>query len=569
MGIDRVTERAARWLAARTTRRSFLANSARVAMVGVGGVGLAAVFEQQASARVCGQSGVSPMCPTFDCSGPDVVWGWCWYASPGCCSNGGLKKICDCCGVGYKNVQGYCPPGSAVYCVVESCLEDPRVQKVALDRYAAASTVDANIAFLVQRPNGSSPVVVVVTADPLLMAIAAPVAAELGATLVLADGTNVRPASLDQLRRLGSRNIVIVGPLSGASVASLQELGTVETLTAANDLASQSIDVAVWMSKRTGRNEAVCIGAGGPAQNLAPLAGAYAAARRRPVLVTPDAVGAFQAVLGSQGAVLLIGKEVAPGFTRFPGGLAIDTDDIELASLTVANRLLQSSEEKYSARFCANDGTSLVAAVQTLGPIIAVGQGERTVLRDWIIEHRARFGDAVLVRNANGPADDALVYQLQSALNGFDSHLLVGQDGNGIPVYPQPPEERRIGAARVRGELPPTSNPPTTARKRTSPTTAPVGVSPPATPAPKRIDGTAPAATLFIPKSSQPTIATRPNRAPSVLAPVTVATTSASTTTTTTATPTTTTIQPSSSTDTVTTSSAVASSRSRIRDFEA
>jgi hypothetical protein len=175
----------------------------------------------------------------------------------------------------------------------------------------------------------------------------------------------------------------------------------------------------------------------------------------------------------------------------------------------------------------------LVSAVQAVGPIIAVGEGERTVLRDWIIEHRARFVDAILVRNANGPADDALVYELQSALNGFDSHFLVGHDGNGIPVYAQPLEERPLGAARVRGELPVTSTPPTTAKKRISPTTAPVGVSPPATPAPKQIDGTGSTSTLFIPKSSRPTIAIRPNRGPAVFAPATVATTATTTTATT------------------------------------
>ena len=96
--VDLVTERAARWLAARTSRRTFLSTSAKVAIVGTGGVAISQVFSSRAEARVCGQSGTSPKCPTYDCVGPDVAWGWCWYASPGCCANGGLKKICDCCG---------------------------------------------------------------------------------------------------------------------------------------------------------------------------------------------------------------------------------------------------------------------------------------------------------------------------------------------------------------------------------------------------------------------------------------------------------------------------------------
>ena len=78
------------------------------------------------------QSGITPKCDTFDCVGPGDVWGWCWYASDGCCANGGLKKICDCCTVNYPNVHGYCPSGTNVRCIVESCGTDPRVLKVAL-----------------------------------------------------------------------------------------------------------------------------------------------------------------------------------------------------------------------------------------------------------------------------------------------------------------------------------------------------------------------------------------------------------------------------------------------------
>src|SRR3954464_11839327 len=113
-------ESASRYLAARLSRRSFLARMARVAILVAGGPTLAAVLAGTAEGRGCGQSGVAPKCPTFDCNGDGLSWGYCWYASPGCCSDGGLKKICDCCKVNHPFTHGYCPSGSNVYCIVES-----------------------------------------------------------------------------------------------------------------------------------------------------------------------------------------------------------------------------------------------------------------------------------------------------------------------------------------------------------------------------------------------------------------------------------------------------------------
>ena len=125
------TETAARWLAGRTTRRSFLGRFGRGAVLVAGGTSLASILTtQEAEARVCGQSGVSEKCATYDC---DDVWGWCWYAT-GCCAGGALKKICDCCRVNYPNVHGYCPSGTNVLCIVESCGADPRVQVVTVRR---------------------------------------------------------------------------------------------------------------------------------------------------------------------------------------------------------------------------------------------------------------------------------------------------------------------------------------------------------------------------------------------------------------------------------------------------
>ncbi len=511
VGVDSSTEIAARWLAARSTRRSFLAGVARVAMIGVGTKAVSAVLTDQAQARVCGQSGISPMCPTYDCVGPDVVFGYCWYASPGCCANGGLKKICDCCGVGYKNVQGYCPEGSAVYCVVESCLEDPRVQTVPLERYVVADVVEASIASLLDRAPGSSPTVVLVTGDdPLMVGVALPVATELGAPLVACDRGALRPGLSDALTRVGVRKFAVIGSFAPALLTELERFGTLDRITTTEDPASMSIETAKWMAQRTGFYEAVCVGAGASALTLAPVAGAYAAQRRRPLLISPDAVGAF---LGDRSAaVALIGSEVAEASSRFAGSVAINSDDPQLVSITVANRTFRAVSGRMGITFADASQSSIIAPLALGATVVLVPQSSNDALRDWLMNTRKRFSGAVLARTVSAPADDALVYALQSALNGYDAHLLSGNDGDGLPVFAQPLAEQALGAVRVTGPLPSTTINKTAVRPRKTGTTAPVGVQAPATAPVRRAGPLASTSTLFVPKSSRPTIAVRANR---------------------------------------------------------
>ena len=255
--IDRIGEAASRWLASRTSRRSFLGTTGKAALVVAGGSGLAGVFASRAEARLCGQSGVSPKCPTFDCVGPDVAWGWCWYASPGCCSNGGLKKICDCCKTNHPNVQGYCPDGTSVYCIVESCLEDPRVQTVHVDRYVGSDAIDVSLARSAQRKAGSASTVVMANGlDPWVAAIAAPVASALGAPLLLDDPSGTRHGTREELVRLGADRIVIVGP----GLDALHRLPGVERIASDGDASMISVAVALWLNARAALSLVVCVG---------------------------------------------------------------------------------------------------------------------------------------------------------------------------------------------------------------------------------------------------------------------------------------------------------------------
>jgi hypothetical protein len=50
--------------------------------------------------------------------------------------------------------------------------------------------------------------------------------------------------------------------------------------------------------------------------------------------------------------------------------------------------------------------------------------------------------------------NDQGTYDLQSALNRFDTHVLQGVSGQGLPVISQPLAEREIGRAREKGAPP-------------------------------------------------------------------------------------------------------------------
>jgi len=255
-GLDGAVERIGRRLAARTTRRSFLERMAKVAVLVAGGPALVNLLAERADARVCGQSGTAPKCPTFDCVGEGNVWGWCWYASAGCCSNGGLKKICDCCRLNHPFAHGYCPTGHNVFCIVESCSADPRVLTVPVARVGGA-TGPATSATLSR--NGfaagrGGTAVVTDEGDPLVSSIARPLAAVLDGPSLLTARDRLTASTGDELRRLGVRDVVIVGPAIGLGVdADLVARGIiVRRVGTAADPGALSVQVAREVLARGG-----------------------------------------------------------------------------------------------------------------------------------------------------------------------------------------------------------------------------------------------------------------------------------------------------------------------------
>jgi hypothetical protein len=441
------TEAAARWLAGRTTRRSFLGRLGRGAVLVAGGSSLASILAtQEAGARVCGQSGVSEKCPTYDC---DDVWGWCWYAT-GCCAGGALKKICDCCRVDYPNVHGYCPSGTNVLCIVESCGADPRVQVVTLRRLPWDDPVAVSAgATRARYPEGGAPTVWLVdAAQPLLASVTAPLAALAGVPLLLTRGDVLAGALVAELQRLGVSRATLAGAgLSASLEAALARYGIVANRfeAEAGPAAMSQRAVADLLGRPGAPRRAVCIEPRGLSLAAAPLAGAFAAAARYPLVIGVDAAKAL-----SPRPVLtyLVGPEAASRAGEVAGGHPVHADGWQPLSAALCS--LAFGTEKLEDRrvaLVAQDAVDASALLSFGGPVLVHLPGVLDGVRDALFLSRDRLR-AVVCAGATGALTTQSYYELQSIVNGFEAHQLIGVAGQGLPVIDQPPAERPLGLAR-------------------------------------------------------------------------------------------------------------------------
>jgi hypothetical protein len=449
--MDDLVEGLGRRLAARTTRRTLLGRFAKVGVLVAGGPALASLLVDRAEARQCGQSGVSPKCPTFDCTGPGSVWGWCWYASPGCCAGGGLKKICDCCTAGWPNVHGYCPSGHNVRCMVESCYADPRVMYVPILRapgYTGPSVAAARARL--GAPGSGGTIVVGDADDHLLGALAANVAGALGATLLLTGRDRLAAAIPAEIQRRKATTAIVVSVTVPAAFDDELEAYGITSIERVGDGFTQdgiSVTTARWLQEKLGSTEAVCVGTGGVSAQAAAAAASFAGANKLPLVLGAQAARDLAA-----GATWLVGAEAndatgVPG-GRLVGGASKEDLAVALATLTVEHyergdltvHLVPSGAPDVSLGVAGGAGALLFHPDGQLG---TAGYG-------WINNHRAAVGRAI-VAGSFGTLGDQGTYDLQAALHHFDTHRLQGVSGQGLPVHSQPREERELGKVRLAG----------------------------------------------------------------------------------------------------------------------
>ena len=439
--VDRWVERAGRWTAARATRRSFLGRLGKAAVLVAGGPALATLIADPADARVCGQSGVSPRCPTFDCND---TWGWCWYAT-GCCAGGRLKKICDCCRFRHPNVHGYCPPGTNVLCIVESCGQDPRLMRVGIERLMnddrdliAARIRQANF------PAGSRAIAITDAEDGLVGAVAVAAAAIIGIPLIHVPRARLGEGHLRLLTTLGAVHAVILGPQLPADLdRQLRMYGIqVERVGTDPNRSTFSAHVAADMQRRVGPRNAIALTDSGVSLAAAPAAAAFAAGAGYPIIIGADTPR-------SGAGLYLVGPELAPRAADLVGAAVVTGGSA--AEIAVNFATMARSEGRARGRIAlVPDGSPVALAMASLGaPLLFHEPGAFSgPTRDWVIGNRQGLTSAWLGGRA-GTMGSAGIWQLQSALNGFDVQLLRGTGGQGLPVIDQPISERPIGRARV------------------------------------------------------------------------------------------------------------------------
>lgn len=448
--FDAMVEGAGRWTASRLTRRSLFGRFGKTAMLVVGGSQVAGMLVDPAHARVCGQSGVSPKCPTYDCND---TWGWCWYAK-GCCAGGALKKICDCCATNWPNVHGYCPGGTNVKCIVESCGTDPRLQTVALSRLrqddpgALAATLRQ-----MQYPNGSGVVVLADAEAVLATGVAMCVGSAAGAPVLTVPRSGLTPDVLAEIRRLRAKAVKIVDPwLPSSADRALQAEGIqVERVGSSTTVEALSFEVAVWIGAHLRPPKAVCMVEDALAWRTLPLATMLAASRGYPLLIGFGAAQAYRQHTERHGfpvTTFLVGPGASKVGRGMPGGLRMPNDSLTgLAAdvATVAQKAEGVSIEVVAVVPAHAAATLAVAALRV--PVLVHVPGVLDGARDWLYANRAGI-KLVYVVGDQGTLTTASYADLQSVLNGYEAHQLTGRGGQGLPVIPQPRDERPIGRAR-------------------------------------------------------------------------------------------------------------------------
>lgn len=450
-------ESATRWLAGRSTRRSFLGRLGRAAVFVASGATVATLLAaDEAEARVCGQSGVAGKCPTFDCD--DGVWGWCWYAT-GCCAGGGLKKICDCCAP-VNNVHGYCPSGTNVKCIVESCNTDPRVQVVTITRVPTDDAVAASAGALRARfAAGEAPPVWLVPADMVMHAsVATPLATRVGATVALCARSALSAPLIAALQRLGTTKVMLVGPFDPAVGDALRRYGiSVEARSVPADIATYSEQVALEIFA-DGARRAVCVEPTGTSAAAAPLAAGMAASKGYPLVV---GVG-LAARLASRNdgprptVTYLVGPEASTRAGEVPGGHPLRAATLPTLSAELLDLAVRVERANAAHIALVPDGAlSAASGLVAGGPVLVHEPGGIASLHDVLLITRGGFR-SIATLGAVGALTTDEYYRLQSVVNGFDAHLLIGVAGQGLPVIPQPVGERPIGLARRAGTAEPT-----------------------------------------------------------------------------------------------------------------
>jgi hypothetical protein len=202
-----------------------------------------------------------------------------------------------------------------------------------------------------------------------------------------------------------------------------------------------------------GVRRVVAVEASGRSLALAPLAASLAAAKGYPLVIGVDGARDLGATL-----TYLVGPEAAARAGDVPGGHPVFEEDA-LGAASALFRLAYGTEQSTASGITlvpatlAGNGALLAALAAGGGPVLVHADGALDGARDALFAHRDRLR-AVALAGATGALSTDAYYELQSIVNGFEAHKLIGVSGQGLPVIDQPEGERPLGLAR-RSNTPP------------------------------------------------------------------------------------------------------------------
>jgi hypothetical protein len=224
------------------------------------------------------------------------------------------------------------------------------------DPGAAAAAISAH-----RFAPGAASAAVLVASDPLLVAVAVPVAAAVNGPVLLAD----HPATSAELARLAPATLYALGiDIEGADRIDRIDRTDHADGEQPRDPAAASMAAAEFVRHRTGTVRAFCIGATEQAQGIAGPVAAAAAARRYPVMIGCDAArrGAME---GERRAAVtyLVGRDAIAGAAHVPGGFPLPAPADEQVPARLAQLLKADKAEPDAAAVTSADAEPLLKAV--------------------------------------------------------------------------------------------------------------------------------------------------------------------------------------------------------------
>jgi hypothetical protein len=150
----------------------------------------------------------------------------------------------------------------------------------------------------------------------------------------------------------------------------------------------------------------------------------------------------------------MVGPVAAGSAGRVPGGYPVVGPGVEGTAAKVARALVVEGAQPSGVAVAPGGSAAAAAGMAGVGgPLLLHAPGTLDGARDALFAIRGSLRRAAAGGAAGALSTDGY-YELQSIVNGFEAHKLIGVAGQGLPVIPQPDAERPLGRARIASAAP-------------------------------------------------------------------------------------------------------------------